>query len=34
MSPLWQVLLFLVLPMLALYVGLLLWSTKHDRWPR
>jgi hypothetical protein len=34
MSPLWLVMVFLVLPLVALYVGLLVWSTKRDRWPR
>ena len=27
----WSVILFLILPMLACYVGLLVWSLRHDR---
>lgn len=27
----WQVILFLVLPLLACYVGLLAWSWRRDR---
>jgi hypothetical protein len=27
----WQVILFLVVPLLASYVGLLVWSLRHDR---
>lgn len=27
----WQVALFLILPLLACYVGLLVWSCKRDR---
>ena len=27
----WQVFLFLILPLLLCYVGLVVWSCKHDR---
>ena len=30
----WQVLLFMVLPLFGIYIGLMVWSAKHDRWPR
>jgi cytochrome oxidase assembly protein ShyY1 len=33
-SDVWQVFLFLVLPLLACYVGLMVWSCKRDRWKR
>jgi uncharacterized membrane protein len=33
-SDVWQTLLLVVLPLLGLYVGLMVWSTKRDRWPR
>jgi hypothetical protein len=30
----WQVILFLMLPLLTCYVGLLVWSCNRDRWKR
>lgn len=27
----WQVFLFLILPLLVIYVGILVWSCTHDR---
>jgi hypothetical protein len=34
MSPLTQVVVFLVAPLVLLYVGLLVWSCNRDRWRR
>jgi hypothetical protein len=34
MSPLWQVLVFMILPLVLLYAGLLEWSCNRDRWRR
>lgn len=30
MSPLWQALLLLALPLVLIYIGLLVWNTKKD----
>ena len=30
----WQAFLFVVLPLLACYLGLMVWSCTHDRWKR
>jgi uncharacterized membrane protein len=30
----WQVLLFMVLPLLGIYIALMVWSSKRDRWPQ
>jgi cbb3-type cytochrome oxidase subunit 3 len=30
-SDVWQMFLFLVLPLLACYVGLVVWSYRHER---
>jgi hypothetical protein len=34
MSPLTQVFLFMILPLVLLYVGLIVWSCNRDRWRR
>jgi hypothetical protein len=34
MSPFAQVVVFMILPLVLLYVGLLVWSSRRDRWPR
>jgi hypothetical protein len=30
MNPIWELIIFFVIPMPGLYVGLLVWSTKKD----
>jgi uncharacterized membrane protein len=30
----WQVLLFMVLPLVGIYIGLTVWSVKSERRPR
>jgi hypothetical protein len=34
MSPITQIFLFLVAPLVLLYIGLVVWSCNHDRWRR
>jgi uncharacterized membrane protein len=33
-AAMWQALLFMVLPMVGIYVGVMVWSCTHDRWKR
>jgi uncharacterized membrane protein len=30
----WQVLVFMVLPLLGIDIGVMVWSARRDRWPR